>query len=126
MNKLPDSKSFRNNWTIPENYFENLEQQILSRKGIKKKTFIIRPSMVAAAALLIISIGAFTPFYLKNQNNEQAEEIHFTSDWLESSDLNPVAYNSDLETYNSDLELNDEQLEEYLIRNTELIDLIDN
>lgn len=126
MSKLPDSKSFRNNWTIPENYFENLEQQILSRKGIKKKNYIVRPSMVAAATLLIISIGTFTRYNFKNQTNEQAEEMHFSSDWLESSDLNPVAYNSDLETNNSDLELNDEQLEEYLIRNTEIIDLIDN
>lgn len=126
MNKLPDSKSFRNNWTIPENYFEDLEQQILSRKGIKKKNYILKPRMVAAAALFIISIGSITWFNLKNQSKETPEEVYFSSDWMESADLNPIAYSSEIESPTDYLELSEEQLDEYILGNTDLVDLIEN
>ena len=127
---IHNKNKIHSGFKIPENYFEQFENKILSQIEEKKPIKVIsiwkqkRIWVSSVAAIVLLSIG--TPYYLSlnSKNNTIDTEILETyivmQPSMNSYEIGNQLTDEDMEVLEADLALNDKEIEEYLLNESEL------
>jgi vacuolar-type H+-ATPase subunit F/Vma7 len=126
MKELNDIKK-QNPFKVPENYFENLSERIMSQTsateaGIPKKSIVrrLRPFLAMAASVALFALIGYTAIYYINNPHRRSSSSVAASDKYNSIYLNEI----DISTLEENVADNETLIEIPEISRTEIIDYL--